>query len=179
MAGRTSRYHVLPRDSMDSDREDSAAHEYLLPSPTLSTNLVKVSVSCSKSPSIYLSVVLRFISFALGLTSFIILVLGGGHEMIAVDVFLMMTVVFDTLKLLGSILSSQNFLRVKIQVRGVDLTTSGRGGSFKRPGLSSYVDLGLAVCLVIATPICWRARTSWWYGSDGLISAVVLSYIVL
>lgn len=62
-----SRYHVLPRDSLESDRE---AHEYLIPSPTSNV----MSASGNPGPrtcaiSFVPSVILRVISSIFCLTA--------------------------------------------------------------------------------------------------------------
>lgn len=169
--GSKTSYHVLPRDSEDySDREDS--NEFLLPSPTsIDTRKLPKTHSMTANPC----VILRFLSGVLAFAAFMLLVLhNSGNKFISADVFLMLIVVMNIIMIPCHTASSS--LQISVEFRG-QLISLGEG-SFKKPNISSYLDLLFSVSLLISLLVGWT-RVRHYDVNDAIVAGSVLGYIVI
>ena len=161
-----SRYTLLPRASEDTDRE-SSPHEHLLPS----MNMIRLPRSYGLTLNPVL--LLRIIASILSLTTFIILVIDGGEQFIAADIFVMFILILDILMILHHFLS--HVFKVTVELR--QQAWSRDWGSQNKPKVSIYFDYGLSMCLLLCLIIGNAVKNRW---DDGpWQAAVVVGYVVM
>lgn len=118
-----------------------------------------------------LVIVLRILSTILAVITFIILVIDGGDEFIAADIFLMAIIILNIPMIIHYFVS--HVFKVTVEVRRQSWKADL--GSKNSPKISMYFDIGLALivllCLIIGNSVkrwggAWKA-------------AVVIGYIVV
>lgn len=166
MAETNSRYALLPRASEDTDCE-SSPHEYLLPS------MDRISLPRNYTLSVNPVLLLRIIASILSLTTFIILVIDGGDQFIAADIFVMCILILDILMIIHYFVS--HVFKVTVELR--QQAWSGDLGSQSKPKVSTYFDYGLSLCLLICLVIGNGVKSRWdggaWQG------AVIVGYVIV
>ena len=161
-----SRYTLLPRASEDTVRE-SSPHEHLLPS------INRVCLPRNYSATLNPIVLLRIIAGILSLTTFLILVIDGGNQFIAADIFVMCILILDIFMVLHH--SVSHVFKVTVELR--QQAWSRDLGSQNKPKVSTYFDYGLSMCLLICLIIGNGIKSRWdggaWQG------AVIVGYVVV
>jgi hypothetical protein len=123
--------------------------------------------------SINLVLLLRIIASILSLTTFIILVIDGGDQFIAADIFVMCILILDILMVIHHFVS--HVFKVTVELR--QEAWSRDLGSQNKPKASTYFDYGLSMCLLLCLIIGNGVKSRWdggaWQG------AVVVGYVVV
>lgn len=161
-----SRYAMLPRASSETSR-DSSPHSHLL--PTMNTMRLPRNYSATLNPVL----VLRIIASILSLTTFIILVIDGGDEFIAADIFVMCILILNILMILHH--SVSDVFKVTVELR--QQAWSRDLGGQNKPKVATYFDYGFSIALLICLLIGNGVKNRWdggaWQG------AVVVGYVVV
>ncbi|TVY83278.1 hypothetical protein LSUE1_G001953 [Lachnellula suecica] len=154
MSDSNARYHLAPRESEDSDR-DISPQKQLLPS----TN-VRPSPRESGPWTVVINPIIgiRILSTICALTSFITLVIGGGEEFIAADIFLMMLIISNTLVMINVTLTNLDLMKVTVELRR-QARSFALGGDIK-PRFSTFLDVGLSLCLMICLVVGVSVKSS-------------------
>jgi predicted lysophospholipase L1 biosynthesis ABC-type transport system permease subunit len=125
------------------------------------------------SVTLSLVLLLRIIAAILSLTTFIILVIDGGDQFIAADIFVMCILILDLLMIAHH--SVSHVFKVTVELR--QQAWSHDLGSKNRPKVSTYFDYGLSMCLLICLIIGNAVKNRWdggaWQG------AVVIGYFIV
>ncbi|TGO34245.1 hypothetical protein BHYA_0206g00160 [Botrytis hyacinthi] len=102
-------YSPLPRESTDSDR-------YIAPSSDGYRTSEEYSPRTSKSRSVTINyvLILRLMNLAFGSAAFALFVTHGYEKYIAADVFLMLSLIFNTVRILHTFVSSVFHVTVEI-----------------------------------------------------------------
>jgi hypothetical protein len=161
-----SRYSLLPRASEETERE-SSPHEHLLPS--MSRMRLPRSYSATLKPVL----LLRILASILTLTTFIILVIDGGDQFIAADIFAMSILILDILMVLHHFVSE--VFKVTVELR--QQAWSRDLGSQNKPKVSIYFDYGLSMCFLLCLIIGNGVKNRWDGGAWQ--AAVIIGYIVV
>jgi predicted lysophospholipase L1 biosynthesis ABC-type transport system permease subunit len=161
-----TRYTLLPRPSEDTVRE-SSPHEHLLPS------INKMRLPRNYSATLNPVVLLRIIASILSLTTFLILVIDGGNQFIAADIFVMCILILDIFMVLHH--SVSHVFKVTVELR--QQAWSRDLGSQNKPKVSTYFDYGLSMCLLICLIIGNGVKNRWDRGAWQ--AAVIVGYVVV
>lgn len=120
---------------------------------------------------------LRILSTVLSITAFIIFVIDGGDAFIAADIFLAFTFIYNILILIQH--SITHIFKITVELRSSSEPWRHDIGSTRRkvkPNM--YIDVGLAVCLIICL-IIGDACVNRYHGGGAWQAAVVLGWFVV
>jgi hypothetical protein len=152
---------------LSEDTREASPHDHLLPS----MNMMRLPRNYSVTFNLVL--ILRIIASILSLTSFIILVIDGGDQLIAADIFVMCILILDLLMIVHHFVS--DIFKVTVELRRQ--AWSGDLGSKDKPKVATYFDYGLSIGLLLCL-IIGNALKSRWDGGAWQ-AAVVIGYLVV
>ncbi|KAF7909311.1 uncharacterized protein EAF01_003029 [Botrytis porri] len=137
-------YSPLPRESTDSDR-------YIAPSSDGYRTSEEYSPRTSKSRSITINyvLILRLMNLAFGSAAFALFVLNGYDKYIAADVFLMLSLIFNTVRILHTFVSSVFHVTVEISRGSWQSKLSVRPNGAKATNVMDFLlASGLALSMI-------------------------------
>lgn len=142
MASPSRGYHIVPRDSGDSDRQ-SSPHEALL--SNINPNVLPSKLPTSYSITFMPVLLLRVLSTIFAATSFALFVVYGNASTIASMVFLCLIIFFNIVMIIHHCVS--HVLKVTVELRQSGWKQSL--GTKSKPKVATFFDIGLSLCLFI------------------------------